>query len=122
MAATLKRAAPMCRDTIEKVQVALHELEQRVARSEDACAESVGGLRADTAASVAALREQRERTDATTAELRGAVHDVETASSSRTDALQGRLQARPRPQPPPHQLAPQQAGWPVWACSTWRVR
>jgi DNA repair exonuclease SbcCD ATPase subunit len=83
-----------CRETIERVQQALEELEARVGRSEAACSASVAALRDDTAASVAALREQRDRGEAAAAELRGAVADADATATSRTDALQAQLQAR----------------------------
>ena len=82
------------RETIEQVQQALEELERRVSDADRVSSETVGALRSDMVESVRLLREQRERSEATAAEMRGAVHDVETAATGKLDALQTRMQAR----------------------------
>ena len=82
------------RETIEQVQQALEELERRVSDADRVSSETVGALRSDMVESVRSLREQRERSEATAAEMRGAVHDVEAAATGKLDALQTRMQAR----------------------------
>ena len=86
-----------CRDTIERVQEALAELEKKVSATDRSCADSVRGLRDDMVASVSSIREQRDRTEAVVAELRGIVHDAEKAATGKVDSLQTQLQVHVLP-------------------------
>jgi hypothetical protein len=85
------------RETVGQVQQALEELGRRVARSDGACMDSIQALRDDVSSSVASLREQRQQGEAVAAELRVVVHEVETATTSKLDAMQGHVQVGRHP-------------------------
>lgn len=80
------------RNTIDRVQKAIEELEQQVASTSEQCDASARSLRNDVSTSMAALQEQRQQGELAAAELRSTVRDSEAATSQRLDELSAKVE------------------------------